>query len=148
MYTASRLYINFFQPSFKLKSKTREGARVLKKYHVPMIPCDRLLALPSVADVTKEMLREQFNTLDPILLLQAIRDAQNQLAKMSGPQSVSAEVAPREKADVVAFINSLFYCVEGRRGARHAPHRKQPGAPRAWKTRPNPFEHAWPMIEQ
>lgn len=23
----SRLYINFFQPSFKLKSKTRDGAR-------------------------------------------------------------------------------------------------------------------------
>jgi hypothetical protein len=27
MYAASRLYINFFQPSFKLKSKTRDGAR-------------------------------------------------------------------------------------------------------------------------
>jgi hypothetical protein len=27
LYAASRLYINFFQPSFKLKSKTRDGAR-------------------------------------------------------------------------------------------------------------------------
>ncbi|WP_239142696.1 hypothetical protein [Variovorax sp. WS11] len=28
LYESSRLYINFFQPSFKLKSKTRDGARV------------------------------------------------------------------------------------------------------------------------
>jgi hypothetical protein len=30
LYASSRLYINFFQPSFKLKSKTRDGARVKK----------------------------------------------------------------------------------------------------------------------
>jgi len=34
LYESSRLYINFFQPSFKLKSKTREGARVHKKYEL------------------------------------------------------------------------------------------------------------------
>jgi hypothetical protein len=27
-YAAARLYINFFQPSFKLKEKRREGAKV------------------------------------------------------------------------------------------------------------------------
>ena len=32
LYAVSRLYINFFQPSFKLKSKTRDGARVHKTY--------------------------------------------------------------------------------------------------------------------
>jgi hypothetical protein len=46
LYVSSRLYINFFQPSFKLKSKTRDGARVNKKYHPPATPCDRLLAHP------------------------------------------------------------------------------------------------------
>jgi hypothetical protein len=30
LYASSRLYINFFQPSFKLKSKTRDSARVHK----------------------------------------------------------------------------------------------------------------------
>ena len=43
LYGASRLYVNFFQPSFKLKSKTRDGARVSKTYHAPATPCDRLL---------------------------------------------------------------------------------------------------------
>jgi len=35
LYAVSRLYINYFQPSFKLKSKQRDGARVLKHYHAP-----------------------------------------------------------------------------------------------------------------
>ena len=36
LYAVSRLHINFFQPSFKLKSKRREGTKVIKKYHPPM----------------------------------------------------------------------------------------------------------------
>ena len=35
LYAAARLYVNFFQPSFKLKEKRREGAKVLKRYHAP-----------------------------------------------------------------------------------------------------------------
>jgi len=43
LYASSRPYTNFFQPSFKLKSKTRDGARVEKLYFAPATPCDRLL---------------------------------------------------------------------------------------------------------
>jgi hypothetical protein len=43
LYAASRLFVNFFQPSFKLASKTRIGARVTKRYHPPATPCARLL---------------------------------------------------------------------------------------------------------
>ena len=32
LYSASRLFVNFFQPSFKLAEKTRVGARVHKRY--------------------------------------------------------------------------------------------------------------------
>ena len=38
LYEGSRLYVNFFQPSFKLKSKTRTGAKVTKRYHAPATP--------------------------------------------------------------------------------------------------------------
>ena len=44
LYAASRLFVNFFQPSFKLAEKEREGARVRKRYHPPATPCQRLLA--------------------------------------------------------------------------------------------------------
>lgn len=38
LYTASRLFVNFFQPSFKLAEKIREGGRVVKRYHAPYLP--------------------------------------------------------------------------------------------------------------
>jgi hypothetical protein len=44
LYAAARLYVNFFQPSFKLKEKRREGAKVIKRYHPPATPYERALA--------------------------------------------------------------------------------------------------------
>jgi hypothetical protein len=49
VHDVARLYVNYFQPSFKLKSKTREGAKVNNKYHVPATPADRLLASDRVS---------------------------------------------------------------------------------------------------
>ena len=46
LYGASRLFVNFFQPSFKLKEKLRVGGRTIKRYDAPQTPCARLLALP------------------------------------------------------------------------------------------------------
>jgi hypothetical protein len=40
LHKVARLCVNFFQPSFKLKSKTREGSKVIKKYHAPATPYD------------------------------------------------------------------------------------------------------------
>jgi hypothetical protein len=77
VYEASRLYTNFFQPSFKLKSKYREGARVHKQYELPETPYRRLLAREDVPPKTKEMLQQQMESLDPVLLLKHIRDAQD-----------------------------------------------------------------------
>ena len=35
LFQAVRLFVNYFQPSFKLRSKTREGAKVKKRYYPP-----------------------------------------------------------------------------------------------------------------
>jgi hypothetical protein len=43
LYAASRLHTNFFQPSFKLKDKRREGAKVIKRYDAPATPYARAL---------------------------------------------------------------------------------------------------------
>ncbi|CAH2935713.1 MAG: elements of external origin; transposon-related functions [uncultured Paraburkholderia sp.] len=66
LYEVSRLYINFFQPSFKLKSKTRHGARVTKRYDAPLTPLERVLHSASVPQATKRRLRAQFRALDPL----------------------------------------------------------------------------------
>jgi hypothetical protein len=61
LHEVGRLYVNFFQPSFKLKSKVRDGAKVTKKYHVPATPYERILASDRVTDQCKDQLRQVFS---------------------------------------------------------------------------------------
>ncbi len=79
LYAASRLHTNFFQPSFKLKDKRREGAKVTKHYHAPATPYARALAHPKLNKAVKTRLRELYRTLDPVALLAEIRAAQTEL---------------------------------------------------------------------
>ena len=53
LYAASRLFVNFFQPSSKLASKPRVGATVRKAYHAPETPYARLLDSVAVTDAMK-----------------------------------------------------------------------------------------------
>jgi hypothetical protein len=79
LHELARLYVNLFQPSFKLKSKNRDGSKVTKKYYLPATPYERLLASNGVANESKEQLRQVFSTLDPVQLLHLIREAQRAL---------------------------------------------------------------------
>ena len=145
LYAAARLYINFFQPSFKLKSKTRDGARVSKKYHPPATPCDRLLASASVTEHVKAALRKQFSELDPVCLLRDMRTAQHVLNEMTsrGPkQDPSEAVTP---CDVSTFLAGL--ATAWKDGDVRPTHRRKSSVPRYWRSRVDPFEHSWPVIE-
>src|SRR5262245_60092919 len=44
LYAVARLFVNFFQPSFKLIEKSRDGALVRRRYDAPATPCQRLMA--------------------------------------------------------------------------------------------------------
>ena len=69
LYASTRLFVNFFQPSFKLKEKHRDGAKVIKRYHRPATPYQRLLADPRTPEETRRQLTALSLTLDPVLLL-------------------------------------------------------------------------------
>ena len=43
LYGAMRRYVNYFQPSFKLMEKIRNGSAVVKRYSPPATPRDRLM---------------------------------------------------------------------------------------------------------
>jgi hypothetical protein len=144
LYESSRLYINFFQPSFKLKSKTRDGARVHKVYFAPATPCERLVAHSDVAPTIKEKLTAQFKRLDPVRLLQEIRTAQQTLSDIAA-HGVPTEVALTDATDVATFLQSLSSAWKD--GEARPTHRKQPTAKHWWRTRTDPFEDAWPVIE-
>jgi hypothetical protein len=143
LYASSRLYINFFQPSFKLKSKTRDGARVHKVYFTPATPCDRLLAHSSVGPAIRERLTAQFMSLDPVRLLQEIRLAQQTLSDLAA-HGVSAEMVARTPA-IADFVASLASAWKD--GEARPTHRKQPTAKHWWRSRVDPFADAWPVVE-
>ncbi|MDP9011837.1 MAG: DDE-type integrase/transposase/recombinase [Pseudomonadota bacterium] len=105
LYGASRLFVNFFQPSFKLAEKHRQGAQVTKRYHPPRTPCERLLLAESVSDAIKVKLREVGNALDPLHLLEEVRAMQSHLVVLAdgGKSHASSTGEP----DLSAFLASL-----------------------------------------
>ena len=133
LYAAARLCINFFQPSFKLKEKRREGAKMIKRYHAPSTPCDRALAHPTVPAAVKQRLREQYQTLDPIALLAEMHAAQEELGhrvdRRAG-KNPTLQPVPSSASDAVAFARTLGTTVKA--GDPRATHRR---LKRRYKTR-------------
>ena len=72
LYGAVRLYVNYFQPSFQLLAKSRNGGSVTRRYSKPATPCDRLLDRDDVSEETKLRLRRSRSELDPVSLLHSI----------------------------------------------------------------------------
>jgi len=132
LYAAARLYVNFFQPSFKLKEKRREGAKVIKRYHAPSTPYERALVHPMVTKTVKERLRAQYRTLDPVVLLAEIRAAQEELGsridrRAGGVLRENADgksdmVVHRSTAEPAAFARGLGNDLG--RGEPRATHRR------------------------
>jgi len=60
-----RLYINFFQPSFKLIAKERIGNRTIKQYDVPKTPYQRVLERQDVSLPAKARLMAVYVQLNP-----------------------------------------------------------------------------------
>jgi len=105
LYGASRLFVNFFQPSFKLAGKQRDGARVTKRYHPPQTPCERLLQSDSIPMAAKSKLREISAELDPLKLLEEMRAVQAYLAALSDGKTLPPMTS--EPPNLAAFVASL-----------------------------------------
>ena len=85
-----RLYVNYFQPSFQLLTKSRNGGSVTKRYSKPATPCDRLLDRDDVSEEMKSRLRQNRAALDPFALLHSIRKSQAALRALSAPGTANA----------------------------------------------------------
>jgi hypothetical protein len=96
--------------SFKLKDKRREGAKVIKHYHVPATPYARALAHPKLSKGVKRRLRELYRTLDPVALLAEMRDAQTELGTRVGARAgklAAAASPPAPATNAAAFAKEL-----------------------------------------
>jgi hypothetical protein len=86
--------VNYFQPSFKLAGKVREDARVKKHYHAPATPYQRLLADPRTPDPVRGKVQVVCATLDPVRLLNDIRQAQARLVEIADQPIAEASAEP------------------------------------------------------
>ena len=90
VYELVRLYINFFQPTMKLVSKTRQGAKVHKVYDTAQTPYQRLVQLGVLTEAKKTELAAIYHGLNPVKLLKQINDNLEQLWRMAKrPTSVT-----------------------------------------------------------
>lgn len=138
VYEAGRLYVNYFQPSFKLLGKARIGARVSRSYSPPATPCERLLGDGDVPASVKARLRSQRERLDPLQLLHRIREGQAALAKLSSDRDTAEGPGKKTLEKFLSELPTLW-----RSGEVRPTHRKTPAKTRHWRTRKDPFESVW-----
>ena len=78
--------VNYFQPYFEQLEKTRNASAKIEHYNSPATPCDRVMRRDAVSIEAKTILSERRATLDPVVLLHSIREAQSPLASIISPE--------------------------------------------------------------
>ena len=142
LYAASRLFVNFFQPSFKLAEKKRIGARVSKRYYAPETPFARLLCAGAIPESMKDRLRVVAKRLDPLRLLDEIRSVQQELAGLAAGERHHGK--PSSDAELDQFLASLS--TAWHHGEVRPTHQAKPKPMRHWRTHKDPFEAVWPRV--
>ncbi len=144
-----RQYINFFQPSLKLREKERCGAKVSKKYYSAKTPYQRVLLSEHISQAKKDSLTAEYRALDPVGLLAQLEALQDQLWQFSWNKNVNAvtdlAVTPGDVID-----QGRTNAVKNARVSRHyhtSPKTDLRKAPRTWRTRKDPFENVWNEIQ-
>ena len=138
LYATVRLFINFFQPSFKLAGKQREGARVRKRYHRPATPAQRLLTDPRTPAEVRQRITALHATLDPVHLLSEMRSAQRRLVAIAD-RSVLSEPAASPAPTLEEFLSGLRTAW---RSGEVRPTAQPKAAAKRTRRRPDPFATA------
>jgi hypothetical protein len=87
LYSNVRLYMNFFQPTMKLVSKTRHGAKVNKVYGTAQTPYQRLRDMSMLSTAKQQELAATYHRLNPVLLLKQINGNLESLWQMATPSA-------------------------------------------------------------
>jgi acyl transferase domain-containing protein len=130
--------VNYFQPSFKLREKVRQGEKARRTYDQPATPCARLLVHPAVDDKIKEILRSQRAQLDPLHLLHRLREGQAALASLVSPDRLAEGPGRKTLDQFLSQLPELW-----RSGEVRPTHCRYSAKPRRWRTRKDPFEAVW-----
>ena len=144
LYATTRLCVNFFQASFKLASKRRDGARVSKRYHAPATPSQRLLADPRTPAAVCERVAEPSTSLDPIRLLRQMRAHQQRVVDIANqPVAEPKDTAVPPLEQFLAGLRTAWAEGEARPTAKPAAMPKRERRRRDPLVRVTEQLHAW-----
>jgi hypothetical protein len=156
LYRAVRLYVNFFQPSMKLRLKEREGGKLRRRYDPAKTPFQRLLAAGILSTADRVRLTTIAQALDPVQLLRQIEQLQDALwrhALTQMPANVPESIRPtRSDTPTVRFTldastDSETTAQREPEGARKYRRTKALKGLRLYRTRPDPFAAVWAEVE-
>jgi hypothetical protein len=158
VYRAVRLYVNFFQPSMKLKEKHREGGRVTRTYQVAQTPWQRLQTEGTLTAETRTRLTTIYEVLDPVQLLEQLTTLQTALwphAVLPGiDRFPNSEATIRfrnppdtrttsDEGDCAAPAPSIVLDPTAPPAKRKYRRTKPRKGPRTYRIRPDPFADVW-----
>jgi len=101
LYRPLCLLTNYFLPSAKLKSKTRNGAQVTKRHDEPKTPYQRLLNHEAVDPKVKAHLKRLRRSLNPAELRRQISQCQERLTRMTETREQTTSRKKRKHLDSI-----------------------------------------------
>jgi hypothetical protein len=158
LYGVLRLYVNFFQPSMKLISKERVGAKVTRRYDQAQTPYQRILASQEITEELKTNLRMHYQQLDPVVLLRQLEHYQDSLwqyawrpaQEVIEPQKTTFAIAPSTNCenqkptparDDSSKLKKRYWRRSGKPTKYHL-------VKHVWRTRPDPFVLVWDQVKR
>lgn len=95
LYERLVVYVNFFQPQMKLREKTRQGAKVTRRYDLARTPLQRLLGSGALSPGERRALCSRYAQANPAELKRQIGRLQDDLLEL-GRRKVKAEPGRKE----------------------------------------------------
>jgi hypothetical protein len=136
-----RLYVNYFQPSFKLLTKVRQGSKIRRVYDKPTTPYNRLMSHPNISITGKNFLNAESKKLDPVHLLHQIRDKQAALSALSSKDYNINGPGRKSLEEFLAQLPTIW-----KQGDARPTHSRKTPKTRYWRTREDPFQDVWPDV--
>ena len=157
LYRAVRLYVNFFQPSMKLRTKTRTGSRVRRTYGPAQTPFQRVLASGVLDAAGQRRLNAVYRALDPVRLLHQLETLQDALwhhalfrtrgaSPIGDLLAVHFDLRTCAVGDDEATAETIVHLrADGTPKRRYRRSEKSKG-PRTYRSRPDPFAAVWDEV--
>ncbi|HIA03413.1 MAG TPA: transposase, partial [Myxococcales bacterium] len=149
LYRALRLYVNIFQPSMKLKTKKRDGAKVHRKYSPAQTPLQRAFGSNILSAASSEKFEQLRTTLDPVMLLRVLQTLQDAFWRHANVVVESIQAEGEGEPSCPTLLFDLEACLPGAErpptedsvvSERRYRRSRKPRKPRTHRTRRDPFE--------